>query len=55
LPIPGNDDGIRSIELVMSHLADAVLAGTKNRVAKNEGVDSKAAAAKVVPDKGGDE
>lgn len=27
LPIPGNDDGIRSIELVMKHLADAVLAG----------------------------
>ena len=25
LPIPGNDDGIRSIELIMSHLADAVL------------------------------
>jgi small subunit ribosomal protein S2 len=27
LPIPGNDDGIRSIELVISNLADAVLAG----------------------------
>jgi small subunit ribosomal protein S2 len=27
LPIPGNDDSIRSIELVVSHLADAVLAG----------------------------
>ncbi len=27
LPIPGNDDGIRSIELIMKHLADAVLAG----------------------------
>ncbi len=27
LPIPGNDDGIRSIELVMKSLADAVLAG----------------------------
>jgi small subunit ribosomal protein S2 len=27
LPIPGNDDGIRSIELVVSFLADAVLAG----------------------------
>ncbi len=27
LPIPGNDDGIRSIELIMSQLADAVLAG----------------------------
>ena len=27
LPIPGNDDSIRSIELITSHLADAVLAG----------------------------
>jgi len=27
LPIPGNDDGIRSIELIIRHLADAVLAG----------------------------
>lgn len=27
LPIPGNDDGIRSIEIVARHLADAVLAG----------------------------
>ena len=27
LPIPGNDDSIRSIELIVSHLADAVLAG----------------------------
>ena len=26
LPIPGNDDSIRSIELIMTHLADAVLA-----------------------------
>lgn len=39
LPIPGNDDGIRSIELIMAHLADAVLAGAKNIVAKNEGAD----------------
>ena len=39
LPIPGNDDGIRSIELIMNHLADAVLAGAKNIVAKNEGAD----------------
>ena len=41
LPIPGNDDGIRSIELIMSHMADAVIAGKKNIVAKNEGKDSK--------------
>ena len=27
LPIPGNDDGIRSIELIVKHLADAVLQG----------------------------
>jgi len=27
LPIPGNDDGIRSIEVIMRQLADAVLAG----------------------------
>ena len=27
LPIPGNDDGIRSVELIMKQLADAVIAG----------------------------
>ncbi len=47
LPIPGNDDGIRSIELIMSHIADAVLAGNKSVVAKNEGADSRKSA-KVV-------
>ena len=41
LPIPGNDDGIRSVELIMQHMADAVLAGRKNIVAKNEGADGK--------------
>ncbi len=40
LPIPGNDDGIRSIELIMSHMADAVLAGKKNIVVKNEGKEA---------------
>ncbi len=39
LPIPGNDDGIRSVEVILSHMADAVIAGTKNIVAKNEGKD----------------
>ncbi len=39
LPIPGNDDGIRSIELILSHLADAVLVGAKNITAKQEGAD----------------
>lgn len=41
LPIPGNDDGIRSIDLIVSHMADAVIAGRKNIVAKNEGSDKK--------------
>jgi small subunit ribosomal protein S2 len=27
LPVPGNDDSIRSIELIVQQLADAVLAG----------------------------
>lgn len=43
LPIPGNDDGIRSIELILSHLADAVLAGAKNVAHKKEGDDTAAA------------
>lgn len=41
LPIPGNDDSIRSIELVMQQLADAVLEG------KTEG-------ATKAPDRGGE-
>ncbi len=27
LPIPGNDDGIRSIEVILNQLADAVVKG----------------------------
>ncbi len=45
LAIPGNDDGIRSIDLILSHLADAVIAGAKNVRAKKEGDDSADAAA----------
>lgn len=33
VPIPGNDDAIRSIELIVSHLADAVEEGLKARTA----------------------
>jgi len=44
LPIPGNDDGIRSVELILSHLADAVVAGSKNVTRKQEGDDSSKAA-----------
>ena len=48
LPIPGNDDGIRSIDLVLRHLADAVEVGCKNRRANKEGADEAAAAEKAV-------
>ena len=40
LPIPGNDDGIRSIELIMQHLANSVIDGSKSLTAKREGADS---------------
>lgn len=43
LPIPGNDDGIRSVELILRHLADAVIAG-KGQHAMTK-VDSAPAAA----------
>lgn len=33
VPIPGNDDAIRAIETVLTHLADAVAEGKKGRVA----------------------
>jgi small subunit ribosomal protein S2 len=38
LPIPGNDDGIRSIDLIVTHLAEAVMAGAKRvRAAEEKG------------------
>jgi small subunit ribosomal protein S2 len=37
LPIPGNDDGIRSIELIMRHLAEAVLVGSQSAAAMKKG------------------
>jgi small subunit ribosomal protein S2 len=43
LPIPGNDDGIRSIELVMRQLADAVIEG-KGQAAMSKGKEAEAAA-----------
>jgi small subunit ribosomal protein S2 len=36
LPIPGNDDGIRSIELILRQLADAVIAGRATLPTKSE-------------------
>ncbi|GIW99863.1 MAG: 30S ribosomal protein S2 [Pirellulaceae bacterium] len=45
LPIPGNDDGIRSIELIVSQLADAVLAGKAQNpeLQKDEGASAEQA------------
>ena len=43
LPIPGNDDGIRSIELIVRHLADAVAAGAGKASAQEKGDSSPAA------------
>ncbi len=37
LVIPGNDDSIRSIELIISKLADAVLEGKNTKVEQSEG------------------
>ncbi|MCG3177861.1 MAG: hypothetical protein BIFFINMI_00183 [Phycisphaerae bacterium] len=36
LPIPGNDDAMRAIDLVLGELADAVLVGKANRAAAQE-------------------
>jgi len=45
LPIPGNDDGIRSIELISRQLADAILAGRAASSARRETDDGPAALA----------
>jgi small subunit ribosomal protein S2 len=48
LPIPGNDDSIRSIELVVQQLADAILegkAGTQSEVDRHKGESPPAQAA----------
>lgn len=42
LPIPGNDDGIRSIDIILRHLTDAVIKGAKNVKATKEGKDDAA-------------
>ena len=39
LPIPGNDDGIRSIEVIVKQLTDAVLQGKATVAAQSEGAD----------------
>ena len=49
LPIPGNDDGIRSVELIMKNLADAVIQG-KGQSATGKSGDTPAAAAAAAAD-----
>ncbi len=53
LPIPGNDDSIRSIELVASRLADAILEGkadiAEKKQSKDEGASSETKPAKPAP------
>lgn len=44
LPIPGNDDGIRSIEIIMKQLADAVIAGKGTPAEAEKEADTGAAA-----------
>jgi small subunit ribosomal protein S2 len=41
IPIPGNDDAIRCIELVLTHLTDAVLEGVAGRMATEEETPAK--------------
>ena len=48
LPIPGNDDGIRSIELIVRQLADAVIIG-KGQNAAAKGKDAEEVAPASAP------
>ncbi|HMP78629.1 MAG TPA: 30S ribosomal protein S2 [Pirellulaceae bacterium] len=48
LPIPGNDDGIRSIELIVSYLADAIQQGKQSVAAESK--ENAAASAEAAPD-----
>ena len=54
LPIPGNDDGIRSIEVILRHLADAIAQGRQvSAQAKKDARAEKGAAEKATAaDKG---
>ena len=58
LPIPGNDDSIRSIELIMQKLADAVIEGKANTIDQSHLAPGAGQAAYISPgepeDKDGD-
>jgi len=49
--IPGNDDAMRSIEVVMRTLSDAVLAGKEKRVQRTESEVTRVAAAPAAAEK----
>ncbi|MGB9689632.1 30S ribosomal protein S2, partial [Thermogutta sp.] len=36
LPIPGNDDSMRSIEIILRYLTDAILEGKASAISKEE-------------------
>jgi small subunit ribosomal protein S2 len=52
LPIPGNDDSIRSIELMLAKLADAVLEGRASLPPEPSGGGSRAGGGAVPPQAG---
>lgn len=49
LPIPGNDDSMRSIHIVLKHLAEAVASGAQAAPRKKEDVTPSEAEPKAVP------
>lgn len=53
LPIPGNDDGIRSIEVITRHLADAVLAGKAQQAAQSSKPEANTGDAAAIAEKAG--
>jgi small subunit ribosomal protein S2 len=55
LPIPGNDDGIRSIEVVMRQLADAVVKGREQAAVQAKVEQDSEAEQKAAEEKAADE
>lgn len=49
IAIPGNDDSMRSIDVVMREIAEAIKQGKAGRTAQAEGADETAAAAQTQP------
>lgn len=47
LPIPGNDDAIRSIDVILTHMGEAVETGKRARVEQAQAAEAQAAAAKA--------